>query len=230
MSHQRQDSNARQTARQHMTQLKKVLQGKASASAAGLNPPADRPLGIQSPRQRESVQTFNGAQPVPSPSPPPGPSSPEKRNPLVAATEQLHQPGSQVAKLVWQTKRLSELNRIFHAFLPSYLHAHAFLARLDQENWVVQTDSSAWATRLRYILPNLRHPLGEHLGIAVPPPRIRIAPPAVPLPPPPPNRRMTITDSTARLIESAAQNIPDRQLGAVMRRLAAHARQRNQEP
>lgn len=226
MSYHRQDSDARQTARQHTAQLKKMLQGKASASNAEVDHPPGHPQAVRPPRQRDSLASRDHT--TPDPATPLKSSSPPKRNPLAAATDHLRQPGSRVAKLVRQTKRLSELNRIFQAFLPSYLHAHAFLAKLDEESWVVQTDSSAWATRLRYLLPNLRRPLGEHLGMPIPPARIRIAPPAVPLPPPAPARRMHITESTAQLLEGAARDLPDRKLSAVMLRLAAHARQRNQ--
>jgi hypothetical protein len=129
--------------------------------------------------------------------------------------------------LLAQVQRLNQLNQILRAFLPPYLHDHVTLARLDSEGWVVQTDSPAWAARLRYILPNLRQPLGEKLGIEVPPPQIRIAPPEVPSPPP--SRRMIITDNTVKTLEEAAQQFSDPRLSAAVMRLAEHARQRNRQ-
>jgi hypothetical protein len=140
--------------------------------------------------------------------------------------ETLQRSGSPLNDLVKKTLHLARLNQVFLALLPAYLQNHATLARLDEHGWVVQTDSSAWATRLRFALPELREPLEQLLGIALPRPWIRIAPPAVPEPSPPPPRRVRVSAKTVDVLADAAQQFSDPRLGAAMSRLAEHARQR----
>jgi hypothetical protein len=224
MSNETPNAETRQTARRHTTQLKKMLQSSVSIKKTEVVNQQVQPVQKTS---YSSLKTnpLEGAQEALntlSAKPPP-------RRTLRSTDEHMQRSNSRIAKLILQTKQLSEINHIFHAFLPAYLHEHASLAKLDSEGWVVQTDSPVWATRLRYILPSLQKPLSEKLKFQVPIPRIRVAPPAVPLPPPPQARRMTITDNTAKVLEGAARNLPDRKLGAVMARLAAHAKQRSQE-
>lgn len=133
------------------------------------------------------------------------------------------------AELLSQIQRLHRLNQLLRAFLPPHLQDHVTLARLDSDAWVVQTDSSAWQTRLRYLLPSLQQPLSEKLGFAVPPPQIRIVPPEAP-PKPPPVRRMTMTEKTVQTLEEEARRFSDPRLSAAVRRLAEHGRQRNRQP
>ncbi len=157
----------------------------------------------------------------------PSTSAPQRH--LAPVGECLARSDGPLATLLAHTRRLVELNRIFLAYLPPNFRDHATLARMDSEAWVVQTDSSAWATRLRYGLPSIRQQLGRQVGIPLPPPRIRIAPPEVPPPPPPSPRRMVVTEGTVDTLESAARNLDDPRLGAAMMRLAHHARQHKAE-
>lgn len=210
-----------QSARRHTEQLRQILQGAPPPEnlvAAGVAvSPEKLPPARPSPREASlAPNEFS----LPSLKPAP------QSSPLRITGEYLRRQRGGLAKLVAQTRELASLNRILLAYLPSHLHEHASVARLDAEAWVVQTDSSAWATRLRYLLPNLRQPLSEQLGIQLPPPRIRIAPPNVPPPAAPPPRRMNISDRTVDALEGAARNFPDPRLGAALQRLAEHAKQR----
>lgn len=224
MSKETPNSVTRKTAQRHTSQLKQMLQSTVSIKKnKGLG---QQPQSVQKiPYSSQSINSPKGVQETSNTLS----ARPPIRRTLRSSNEHMQGSNSQVGKLILQTKRLSEINHIFHAFLPAYLHDHASLAKLDSEGWVVQTDSPVWATRLRYILPSLQKPLSEKLGFQVPAPRIRVAPPAVPLPPPPRARRMTVTDDTAKVLEGAARNLSDPRLGAVMARLAAHAKQRSQE-
>jgi len=102
----------------------------------------------------------------------------------------------------------TEIPDIVIGRLPVYLRALSLMAAAGQEI-------------------TLSHELGEKLGIEVPPPQIRIAPPEVPSPPP--SRRMIITDNTVKTLEEAAQQFSDPRLSAAVMRLAEHARQRNRQ-
>ncbi len=134
-----------------------------------------------------------------------------------------------LAQLVAQSKSLNQINRIFLAFLPPHLHEHAVLIASKPDVWVVQTDSSAWATRLRYVLPNLHKQMSDHLGKEIPPLRIRIIPSATPPAPTAPVRRLTVTEDTINLLEGTAESISDPGLSAALSRLARHAQKRRKQ-
>lgn len=211
-----------QSVRRRTAYLKELLQDNAAPAGGKATPqPASASCASRSaatPQVNQRQSQANGA------------TLPQQRktshsNSLLAVGEYLQRPQGRCSQLAAKTYNLSRLNQIFQAYLPPHLHDHATLARLDSGGWIVQTDSPAWATRLRYLLPNLQKPLAEHLGIQIPAPRIRIAPPAVPAPPPPPPRRMVMTDKTVSVLEGAARNLPDRRLSEAMLRLARHARQ-----
>lgn len=245
MSDSKGTTDPREVARQHTARLKALLLGKVTADrsaavmpatatptvpTASTIPPTAGTTGIPpSPATSTRPAVPVGAMPAPvtetgSPS-----AIPRRRpppNPLVDVSEQIARTEGHLASLLAKTQRLAELNRYFRALLPANLQEHATLARLDADGWVVQTDSPVWASRLRYQLPELGPLLSEYLGLALPPPRIRVAPPAAPPPPPPPPRRMAITARTVRLLETAAHDCSDRRLGEAILRLAEHARQR----
>ena len=199
--------------------------GSALSPQAGPLKPAA--LSASFPPSRPAVSsTLPLAEPESKPLPPlPG----DGFNPLRPAEEHLQHPRGRFAEMLSQLQRLHRLEQLLRAFLPPHLQDHATLARLDAEAWIVQTDSPAWQTRLRYFLPALRQPLSEQLGFAVPPPQIRIVPPDA-SPKAPPVRRMTMTDETAQVLEEAARQFSDPRLSAAVRRLAEHGRQRNRQP
>ncbi len=98
--------------------------------------------------------------------------------------------------------------------------AHVLLIRMDADAWTVQTGSGVWATRLRYVLYDIRDVLGLHIGIALPKPHIQITP-VVAAPAPP--RTRTLTRQAARCLEETARNETDPRLSAALMRLAGRA-------
>lgn len=144
---------------------------------------------------------------------------------LASISEHLQRARGRLSHLIAQTDRLVRINKALRAYLPPNLQDHTTVAAMSAQNWVVQTDSSARATRLRYLLPQLQADLEKHLGIAVPTLTLRIQPPATP-PPAAPTRRLTLTSESARLLEGAAQNLSDARLGAALLRLAERAQRR----
>lgn len=214
----------RSIARQHTARLRELLRTPAVAvqpSTAASDARVPESQGIDQARtlHREPVSAV-----------PPRPVSPAAGIlPLKPIQQCLRRPRSRAAQLVSKTQRLVEINRILKAFLPPQFNEHVVLASLDTKAWRVHTDSSAWATRLRYLLPTLRQHLGEHLGIEIPPLRVRISPPTIPSQAGQPARRMVVTEVTAATLEQAAGNVTDNRLGSAMRRLAEHARQRSRQ-
>ena len=124
--------------------------------------------------------------------------------------------------LVQQTDKLVRLHRIMRAFLPPHLQDHARLSAADEDGWIIATESSAWATRLRYELPVLRQQLAAHLKRDLPPFKLKVEP--VSEMPSKEPRRLKLTQNSASVIEGAADSVNDERLGAALMRLAAHAR------
>lgn len=146
------------------------------------------------------------------------------RTRMASAAECLRRPKGRLSGVIAHSDRLIRLNRLLRAYLPPHLREHARIVVITPEVWIIQTESSAWATRLRYLLPALQQQLSAELKQPVPEFKLRIEPPREP-PPAEPPRRLTLTEQNARVLEGAAQNLSDERLGAALRRLARHAGQ-----
>ena len=229
------DADAHAAARRHTTQLLKMLRGYGPksepepAAEAPAVPPKPAAVAEATPAYLRLLDAI----PPPSSSPAalvaPPPLLPGPDEPAISAIasmrtvgEVLRHPSGVLEQLMARAGHLVRLSGIFRAYLPPLLRDHAVLLRLDAERWEVQTDSAAWATRLRYALPTIRQALGQQLNITLPKPRIRVMPAAVP--PPAPRRRLTLTRRNAEVLEAAARAQPDPRLSAALRRLAAHGR------
>ncbi|MDX1606017.1 MAG: DciA family protein, partial [Candidatus Competibacterales bacterium] len=98
---------------------------------------------------------------------------------------------------------------------------HAKLTSLTPQHWIVETESAAWATRLRYVLPSLQSQIAAELKQSVPPLKLQVRPPVAE--PSLPARRPRLTRTGAEALEGAARNVSDERLGDALRRLAQHA-------
>lgn len=218
------DAERRAIGRQYTASLLKMLRGGYGTvlepePAAEVHPVAElKPARIAdaAPTYVRLVET-----PFPPPVPPASVTSRSSAPAIPTVSEGLRRPTGKLSKLIARADELAESTRIFHAYLRPDLRGHAVLIRLDQDAWTVQTESAAWATRLRYALYDIREVLGLHFGIALPKPYIQIAPAAV-LPLSPSPRRM-LTREAARYLEETARNETDPRLSAALRRLARRA-------
>lgn len=147
------------------------------------------------------------------------------RSHLRSAADYLHRHKGRVAGLVAHSDQLVRVNRLLRAYLPPHLQDHARIVVLSAQVWIIQTESSAWAARLRYLLPTLKQQLGAELKQPVPALKLRIEPLREPHATTPP-RRLTLTRENAQLLEGAAAGVKDERLGAALRRLAQHAASR----
>ena len=144
-----------------------------------------------------------------------------RRSGMRTAADCLRGPRGRLATLMAQSDRLIRINRLFQALLPPHLQPHARLTSLTPQHWLVETDSAAWATRLRYVLPGLQSQLGAELRQTVPPLKLQIRPAAPE--PPVPIRRPRLTRTGAEALEGAARDVSDERLGEALRRLARRA-------
>lgn len=123
-------------------------------------------------------------------------------------------------RLVKKAKCLSELNAILANYLDAGLCQHCTLANYAEGELTLLVDSPAWATRLRFILPNLLSLLKKHKPfnqltsirhiVQQPPiPNKRLV-----------NRTPVLTELCAEFIKQTAQHIEDPGLADALMRLA----------
>lgn len=57
--------------------------------------------------------------------------------------------------LVIKAKQLNQLNRLFKSSLESTLAKHCSLAKMEKDQLTVIADNAAWATKLRFTIPDI---------------------------------------------------------------------------
>lgn len=125
--------------------------------------------------------------------------------------------------LLEHARHLARLQKLLERELPADLSRHCRVQNLRGGILFIQTDGSAWANRLRYLLPALQQKL--HLpGEALPLRDIQVAVVPVQAAPPVPKRPAKLTAATAQLLEESAAATDDPQLRAALQRLASRAR------
>lgn len=121
--------------------------------------------------------------------------------------------------LLSRVERLRQLTAALHTGLPKPLASHCRAANLDGETLVVGCDTAAWATKLRYALPQLLQYIQGQAGL---PPISRIQVRVQPFEHPQPAaslRRILLSERSAAIISSFADNIDDPALKAALCRL-----------
>ena len=61
--------------------------------------------------------------------------------------------------ILQQAKKLRAITATLSQHLPEYAHAHCQAGYLDEKCLVILADSPAWATRLRYLMPQVKKQL-----------------------------------------------------------------------
>lgn len=134
-----------------------------------------------------------------------------------------HDPQSVLAFIQNKVQQLTKLNPIWLAEIPSDLAEHTRIANFRDGYLIVECDSAAWATRLRYILPDitqklLKHPDFRdltHIEWNIQPlfhtPNTQLSP----LPP-------MLSSASAELLKNAADNIHVKSLQEALLRIAQH--------
>ena len=113
------------------------------------------------------------------------------------------------------------------ALLTAPLEPHCTAARLSEGQLVLFADSSAWASRLRYLVPDILEGL-RRAGVEASAIRIRVAlesPSATQPPARPKQPARRLSAANAELLLQVAASMTDPALGAALRRLGRHRRQ-----
>ena len=223
MSESSHKSDSRSSSRQHTSHLLNLLRGKTNGGEVCIEPvrkpvselPPNSPTPRDPQNERHHVQVDQAVL---------APASIGRSIPSVG--ERLQNVKGQLSRLLVHADKLAELNRIIIAYLPPHFHGHVTLATLTPDCWIIHTDSSAWLTRMRYVLPSLQRQLSDHLQTEVPRLKVRVRPVADFVRKPAPVRRLTVSDEAVATLEVAARNLNDPRLSMAMQRLADHARKR----
>jgi len=124
-------------------------------------------------------------------------------------------------KVFEHTRELEILNRELRALLPEALAGHCAVARCDQNELALVTDTPARAARVRYMSRGILEGLREH--IKPPPGKIKVSvAPVQPLAEQVPMKRQLSAEAATRL-RSLADTVEDSELAASLRRLASRA-------
>jgi hypothetical protein len=128
---------------------------------------------------------------------------------------------NQLSKLVSQSREVSRLNAILQDCLPATLVAHCQVANHQDQKLVLTASSSAYASKLRYLIPEIKQQFKEQLNITAAI-HIKVAVMNTTHSSPQPSRRLTMTPEAAKVIAETAVDINDTKLQAALLRLARH--------
>lgn len=132
-------------------------------------------------------------------------------------------PESVLAFIQKKVQQLTKLNKIWQAEISNDLEEHTRIANFRDGYLIVECDSAAWATRLRYILPDITQKLLKHPDLRdlthiewnIQPlfhtPNAQLSP----LPP-------LLSSASAALLKNAAGNIHVKPLQEALLRIAKH--------
>lgn len=147
--------------------------------------------------------------------------SPEK----TPATILQHDPASVLAFIQNKVQELIKLNQIWQATIPNELNAHTRVANFREGYLIIECDSAAWATRLRYLLPEIKQKLRNIVDLdhlvqiewSVQPAfheqPTQLKPPS-----------LTLSNTNAELLKNAADTISIKSLQEALLRLAEHVK------
>jgi len=130
----------------------------------------------------------------------------------------LNRPAPRLARLLRRVAALERLDNDFQSRLPELLCGHCHIAACRDGQVVLHVDSSAWATRLRYAVPELREsgalPRDAKVDI-----RVR---PLVTVPEVIKRRPNGMSTDAAQVLLDCSEHLGDADLSASLRRLARH--------
>lgn len=122
-------------------------------------------------------------------------------------------------------KRLTTLNKLLKKQLPILLQSHCQVANYQAGCLSIQTDNAAWATQLRYILPDIQKKLETLPEFKDLKTISYFIAPAENLATQQPIHELKISSDSAQIIKDAAEYIPGR-LGELLKKIAARAKKK----
>jgi hypothetical protein len=144
------------------------------------------------------------------------------RSKMMQPASRFIQAGSSTSVLNHANK-LSRLQRWLDNQLPDSIHGQCQVINFRDNTLILAASSPVWATRLRFLAPQLSNPFGQKeagkpLNI-----KIKVRPLTYPAKVKS-HPRLTISDTTGQLLKAIASGINHPELGASLVRIAAHSR------
>jgi len=122
-----------------------------------------------------------------------------------------------------RARKLSRLEKALHGLLPDNLAAHCKVMNLKREILILGTDSSTWATHLRFAAPGLIKQLQCQFSLNVRTIEVRIEPESRKSEPKP-KPMQPISLANGNLLAQTARSVDHRGLQEALYRLAAKCR------
>lgn len=136
-----------------------------------------------------------------------------------------HDPASVLAFIQNKVQQLITLNQIWQTVIPNELNAHTRVANFRTGYLIIECESAVWATRLRYLLPDIKPKLLNypdlHSLVEIEwsiQPAFHTQP--VPLKSCPP----ILSNTNAELLKNAAETIRTKPLQEALLRIAEHVK------
>ncbi len=139
------------------------------------------------------------------------------KRPRPRAIQHYLQSNNTLQRLAGETAKAKALHQQLIQQLPAELAEHVSAVRQRRQILVIYTDSPAWASRLRYLIPRIRSQLPGYLEY-----RIRVQPPSVDDRTAHQRKARGLNQATADLLAQTAENVSDPGLSRALKRLAAH--------
>ena len=135
----------------------------------------------------------------------------------------LSTPGTGLGKLVCKAEHLIALEQKLCSFLPSPLDKHCKVSGLSNRSILLITDSSVWATKLRFMTPEiLKFMKTECSSARLKSVRISIRP-EIHNKSSKTGRKIVISTATSKMIKNIASNIQDDELRSSLQKIARHS-------
>ena len=127
---------------------------------------------------------------------------------------------SQLRRLTQFSSQLTELSALIQSCLPTPLQGHCQVINIRGKALILQTESPAWASQLRFYTPAMLSTLTHHRCNYIKEINIRIKPVSA-QPPAYARDKMIISSRSATLITSLAETTPYSKLKQSLLRLAS---------
>ena len=146
----------------------------------------------------------------------------KSRNKPLTFSSLFNKNSSELGKLCQHGAFLVNLERKLLSFLPPPLNTHCKVANYANDTIILHSESSAWATKLRYNTPAILDYLRKECHLdALKTIRIKVNPVAS-IKQPTPARRLTLSPSSAVFITQVANTIVDEDLRLSLLKIAKH--------
>ena len=136
----------------------------------------------------------------------------------------LQQRSDHLSVLLSQVRLLRQITTVIRKVLPEPLSLHCHAANINGDTIIIGCDSSTWAAKLRYQIPQVLNRLNDHRELPILRQiRVRVQPlnndkPRIS------NRPLVMSEHAATLIASVASTTDDPKLKAALLRLSQRAK------